>query len=281
MFEIEILAPLGKFEDLRDIEEAGADAVYAGINGFSSRPASVDLSVEEMREATMYMHARGKKIYAALNACVSNNDIDRFVCVAKKMDKIGVDAVIVSDYGVLKALENQLMHTKLHASTLLGVYNSETVKVLRDMGVSRVVISSDLFIEEIADIMWNVPDMEYEVIAAGGICFQCNRQCKLPHGVWNGEYQVKCQKKFVLKRGNEILGEANPIGAPQIRLYSALGIYASMGIQSFKIEGRTNSVGVISKRVEELCDAKFYWNEHKKDKQGYLHYISRYLEGRK
>lgn len=278
---MEILAPLGKLEYLDKIIESGADAVYAGVSGLSSRPESADLSIEEFKQAIRYAHSKGCKVYAALNACIPQRKISDAVLIAEKLDRMGADAIILAEYGIIPILAEQLNHSKIHASTLLGVYNSETIELLKRYGVSRIVLSSDMFIDEMAELIRRNNDVEYEIIAAGGICYQCNRQCRLPHGIWNGQYHVACQNQYELLEEGEKVGVAHKIGAPSVRLYTALGLYCAMGISSFKIEGRTNRSEDVCQRIDELNGARGFLNTRQKEMAGYLHYVSRYLEGLK
>ena len=276
---MEILAPLGKIEYLNEIVEAGADAVYAGISGLSSRPRSADLTLDEFKWAIQYCHNSGKKIYVAFNACISDKNIDEILKYAQILDTYGVDAIIAADYGLVAVLANKLKYSKIHASTLLGVYNSQSIKILDNLGVNRIILSSDLYLSEISELIRKNSDMEYEIIAAGGICFQCNRQCRLTHGMSDGEYKVACQNPYVLLENGKMIGRAKGIGAPQIRLYATLGLYQAIGISSFKIEGRTNKLKDVCQRIQELVAAEEFLKNRENETAGYLHYISRYLEG--
>ena len=199
---------------------------------------------------------------------------------AQILDSFGVDAVIAADYGLVAALANCLQNSKIHASTLLGVYNSQSIKILNNLWVKRIILSSDLFLDEISELIRQNPGMEYEIIAAGGICFQCNRQCRLTHGMSRGEYKVACQNPYVLLENGKMIGRAKGIGAPQIRLYATLGLYQAIGISSFKIEGRTNKLEDVCRRIQELVAAEEFLRNRENETAGYLHYVSRYLEGK-
>lgn len=276
---MEILAPLGKLENLAPLIEAGANAVYAGAGGLSSRPEAFDLTIQEFDQAVQYAHSKGCKVYAAINACLSDDSLIKATALAEDLDKARVDAVIAADYGMISMLADRLKYSEIHASTLLGVYNSQTVDILRRFNVKRIVLSSDLLANEIAELIKKNNDMEYEIIAAGGICFQCNRQCRLPHGIWESQYHVACQSEYRLLRNGKSAGKTYRIGAPTVRLYTALGLYAAMGITSYKIEGRTNKLEDICKRVKELEMARRFIENRTNEIPGYLHYISRYAEG--
>lgn len=181
MATYEALAPLGRLESLSDILAAGADAVYAGLYGFSSRPSDADLSLEQLESARELTAKRGVKLYVAVNSFIGHTQMDALLRQLEIVEQLGADAVILGDWGVLQAARSALKTTRLHASTLLGVYNSETVSILKGLGVDRIVLSTALYIEEIHSLLRQAPDIEYEIIASGGICRNDNRQCELPH----------------------------------------------------------------------------------------------------
>lgn len=276
---MEILAPLGKLKYLEKIISSGADAVYAGVKGFSSRPEFSDLTIEEIGELVKIAHSKGCRVYVALNACIPERRVAQLIEIAERLDQMEVDALILAEFGIISILAERLNHSEIHASTLLGVYNSKTIELLKKYHVKRVVLSSDLFVDEIGELIRRSGDMEYEIIAAGGICFQCNRQCRLIHGMDKGNYHVACQNEYELLKNGVPIGAAHRIGAPSARLYLSLGMYYAMGINSFKIEGRTNNLEDVCHRIIELDKARKFVEEHENHIPGCLHYISRYLEG--
>ena len=145
------------------------------------------------------------------------------------LDDMGADALILSDYGLMRRAVQLVRRAEVHASTLAGVYNAEDVKMLRDMGVKRVILSSDLFVDEIVDIIDRVPELDYEIVADGGICFNSNRQCLLPHVGQKECYQVYCQKEYELVKDGEKMGRAKRIGNPPGKIHHTMGIYLGHG----------------------------------------------------
>ena len=271
----EVLAPAGRTSDIMPLIEAGADAIYVGLSGYSARPKSSDFSLDDIEESLSLTKKYGRKLYVAANANVENEEIFKLCNEVALLDRMGVDAVILSDYGLINRLSEIVANTKIHASTLAGVYNSEDVKMLRDMGVSRIILSSDLFVDEIVDIIDSVPGMEYEIVADGGICFNSNRQCLLPHTGTGVCYSVYCQKEYSLLRDGEFLCKAKRIGNNPGKIHRTMGIYLGMGVSSFKIEGRTNSFDYILDRVKDVIASKKFFEKHQNEIAGMMHYIRR------
>lgn len=239
MKEYEILAPAGNLEDLKLMVREGADAVYVGLAGFSSRPGSADLSIEEIREAVQICHRQGVSLYMAVNANVGQEQMEGLIAQILAADAMGVDAVILSEFGLVQHLSGRLKHAAMHASTLMGVYNAETVRLLKCLGVTRIIFYANLYFDEMAKIISAVPDMEYELVAEGGTCFNDIRMCRIPHGVQEGEQILFCRKPFLLEEDGKVIGEAKPISEPPTRTAEIAGLFLAIGICSFKIEGRT------------------------------------------
>lgn len=263
----EVLAPAGEIDAILPLIEAGADAIYVGLKGFSSRPSNADLSLDEIKTAVDICHSNNTRLHVAINAGIQNDDINVIQSNLLSLEKYGVDAVILSDWGMLYKSTQLLTKTEVHASTLLGVYNAKTVNLLKDMGVNRVVLSTNLYIDEIIAIMNAEPDMEYEIVADGGICFNDNRICELPHYLKENDYCVGCKDEYY--RNDDIVS----IGSKSISLSEIVQIFVELGIFSYKIEGRTVPYKYIVSHTKKLSEA-LKNTEVKKDTSS-LHYFKR------
>ena len=263
----EVLAPAGEIDAILPLIEAGADAIYVGLKGFSFRPSNADLSLDEIKTAVDICHSNNTRLHVAINAGIKNDDINVIQSNLLSLEKYGVDAVILSDWGMLYRATQWLNETEVHASTLLGVYNAKTVSILKEMGVNRVVLSTNLYIDEIIAIMNAEPDMEYEIVADGGICFNDNRICELPHYLKEDEYCVGCKDEYY--RNDEIVS----IGSKSISLSEIVQIFVELGIFSYKIEGRTVPYKYIVPHTKKLSEA-LKSTEVKKDTSS-LHYFKR------
>lgn len=270
-----VLAPAGRMSDIAPLIEVGADAIYVGLSGYSARPRSSDFTVDEVMEALEVVHKAKRKLFVAVNANVPGERYEELAESIKTLDAAGVDAVIISDYGLIHYLSKIIVNMEIHVSTLAGVYNYRDVEMLKEMGVKRIILSSDLFVDEMVDMIDHVPDLDYEIVADGGICFNSNRQCQLPHVGQKEQYTVFCQMDYELYKDEERLGPAKRIGNCPGKLHRTMGIYLGMGIKSFKIEGRTNAFSYILQRVKSVVDSKKFTLENDRDIPGMMHYIRR------
>lgn len=269
--DIEILAPLGDVSYTEKLIKAGANALYAGLKNFSSRPSFSDLTMDEVEMAKEICHRNHVKLYVAINACISHVNQDEVKDAIVALDSIGIDAIILSDFGMIEYAGNIVKNCAIHASTLLGVYNTQTVMVLKNMGVKRIIFSTNLYLDEMSKMVESNPDLEYEFVAAGGICFNDNKQCELPHIYQNGMYDVFCRKEYSLIDNGSVKA-ARTIAGEHIASAEIARLYIELGIKSFKIEGRTESVEKITGMIENFrqnLDTITY------DKAAYGHYINR------
>ncbi|MGN1417974.1 MAG: peptidase U32 family protein [Acutalibacteraceae bacterium] len=239
MKKYEILAPAGSIDDLKLMIQEGADAVYIGLKGYSSRPNNADFALEQIQQAVTLCHAAGVLLYVAINANVGQDQMELLIEQIFEIDRMGADAVILSEFGLIQYFSGKLKHARMHASTLMGVYNTQTVGLLKEMGVTRIIFYANLYFDEMAKIISAYPDLEYELVAEGGTCFNDIRQCRIAHGVHNGEHILFCRKPFVLQENAKTIGDAKPISEPPTRTAQIAGLFLAIGIYSFKIEGRT------------------------------------------
>lgn len=272
MKKYELLAPAGSPEAVEPLIATGADAVYVGLAGYSSRPRSADLDMNEIAHATKLCHDRGVRLHVAANSCISDDAAEGLIRNIKELDSVGVDAVIIADWGILARACEMVRHAEIHASTLLGVYNTATVRFLKELGVRRVVFSTNIYFDEMASTINSVPDMEYEAVADGGICFNDNRICELPHANDGEKYQVFCRLPYELKSGGTSR-PANPIASRQITSAEVIDLYMELGITSFKIEGRTVDYLKILPRVQRLRAALDDAVQRSRDNSSTLHYV--------
>ncbi|MBQ9498187.1 MAG: U32 family peptidase, partial [Selenomonadaceae bacterium] len=167
MIKPELLAPAGNFEKLQAALIYGADAVYFGGKNFSLRAFGDNFTREEILKAVEFTHARGKKIYAAVNVFAHNADLNALADYLKFLEGAGVDAVLISDLGVLSlARETNL---KIHVSTQANVTNLAAAKFFHELGASRIVLARELTREEILAIK-NSCAAELEIFVHGAMC---------------------------------------------------------------------------------------------------------------
>ncbi len=274
MQKYEILAPVGNYIEINTILSEIPDAIYVGMKGATSRPARTDFTNEEIKSAIKLCHAKDIGIYVAVNSNILNDSFNSQLDSILELDEAGVDAFIIADYGLISTLSNKLKKAEIHASTLLGVYNIETVRLLKSYGVKRIIFYANLYLDEMIKIISSFPELDYELVAEGGTCFNDIRQCRLPHIVSENEHILTCRSGCILFDDNGLPRKGKMIAEHPCRVAEVIGIYMAAGINSFKIEGRTVPA---TQRVSHIRDLK---NNIKRFENGqplnsYLHYIAR------
>ena len=178
MNKIELLSPVGDFECLKAAVQNGADAVYLGASSFSARASAANFNLDELETAIDYAHLRGVKVYLALNTLIKNDEFDDAFVLAKRAYKLGIDALIVQDYGLCSTLLKTLPDLPIHASTQMSIHNLEGAKEVEDLGFKRVVLSRECSLSELEYIKSN-SNIELEVFIHGALCVSYSGQCLL------------------------------------------------------------------------------------------------------
>lgn len=233
----------------------GADAVYLAGTEFGMRASAGNFDEENMRRAVELCHEKGVPVHVACNTLPRENEINRLPTYLELLQDIGVDALIVADLGVISMAKKYAPNTELHISTQLGVVNSETCKMIFDMGASRAVLARELSLNEIRDIRANSPkELELEAFVHGAMCVSFSGRCLLSNYLTNrdanrGECAQPCRWKYHLveeKRPNEYfeISEDNGtyiMNSNDMCMIEHLPELIDAGITSLKIEGRMKS----------------------------------------
>ncbi|HBT16297.1 MAG TPA: peptidase U32, partial [Firmicutes bacterium] len=175
----ELLIPAGNLEKLRTAVLYGADAVYTGVEGLSLRAKQAEFTMADLAEGVREAHHQKVKVYAALNIFAQNSDLQLVTARIGDLAEIGVDAVIVSDPGILRIVRKTKPHLPVHLSTQANTTNSEAVRFWKEQGVSRIVLARELNLEEIARIAAEVPQIELELFIHGAMCMAYSGRCFL------------------------------------------------------------------------------------------------------
>ncbi len=264
MRNIELLMPAGNLEKLEYAVKYGANAVYLGVVDFSLRAMRKGeiITLENLKQAVDLAHKLGAKAYLTLNIFAFNNDIKNLESCIEKIKDANPDAILVSDFGILRLLKKYMPDTELHISTQTNILNYECVKFWQDMGASRVVLARELSIPEITEIKNKVPDMEIECFVHGSQCVSFSGRCLLSDYFTNGERKANsgncsqpCRWSYKLveetrpgqyyeinqdARGSHILSPKD------LCLVEYLKQMIDAGVDSFKVEGRTKSLYYVS-----------------------------------
>ena len=260
----ELLLPAGSKEKLNYAIQYGADAVYLGMVDFSLRAMRKGelITLNNLKDCIDLAHSYGKKVYLTLNIFAYNNDIDQMIECAEKINEANPDAILFSDFGVYNVIKKYMSEIPIHVSTQTNILNYEAVKFWQDMGATRVVLSRDLSLKQIEEIKNKVPEMELEVFVHGAQCVSFSGRCLISDYMTKGERKANhgncsqsCRWSYKLleetregeyydisetERGTHILSPKD------LALINYLPELIDIGIDSFKIEGRTKSLYYVS-----------------------------------
>ncbi len=252
MKKVELLAPAGNFSKLKTALYYGADAVYVGGKNFSLRAFSDNFSDEELKNAVDYTHKFGKKIYVTVNVYAKNSDFSAIEKYLVYLYEIGVDAVIVSDPGVIYVAKKVAPNLELHLSTQANTQNLYSSKFWEELGVKRIVLARELSLSEIKEISSSLQTAELEAFIHGAMCISYSGRCLLSGYLTGrdsnrGECVQACRWNYAVKEVGKD-GEYYPIeedergtyilNSKDLNLLDYIDEMISAGVASFKIEGR-------------------------------------------
>ena len=235
---LEILSPAGSPEGVVAAVQNGADAVYLGFGDYNARRNAHNFTEEDFAKAAEFCRIRGVKVYVTLNTLISDRELPGVVEQAKRASRLGADAILVQDLGVMRALRKAVPYMPLHASTQMSIHNLEGAKLAAAMGLSRVVLSRELSREEIAYICQNAP-IEVEVFAHGALCMCYSGQCYMSAVIGRrsgnrGLCAQPCRLPYsTVGRGNDY-----PLSLKDSCLIQHLHDLETCGVKCLKIEGR-------------------------------------------
>ena len=172
----ELLAPAGDLEAGYAALFYGADAVYLGLKRFSARATAANFDESELNEFVGFAHGRGKKVYAAVNTLVEEDELTELLKSLDICSRCRVDAVILQDFGAARIVREKYPELELHASTQMAVHNKEGALALKKLGFSRVVLARELSLAEIKDIA-SIPGLETEAFIHGALCYSYSGMC--------------------------------------------------------------------------------------------------------
>lgn len=264
MQNVELLLPAGNLEKLKYAVKYGADAVYLGVVDFSLRAMRKGeiITLQNLKSAVDLAHSLGAKAYLTLNIFAFNRDIKHLEECMEIIKDSNPDAILVSDFGVLRLLKKYMPDVELHISTQTNILNYECVKFWQDMGAKRVVLARELSIPEIAEIKHQVPDMEVECFIHGSQCVSFSGRCLLSDYFTNGERKANsgncsqpCRWSYKLVEStrpgqyyeiNQDEHGSHILSPKDLCLVKHLKEMIDAGVDSFKVEGRTKSLYYVS-----------------------------------
>ena len=257
MRDIELLAPAGSFETALAAFQAGADAVYLGLDAFSARAEAVNLSVAQLRDLLAWARPRGRKVYVTFNTVIDDADLPAAVERLALLEELRPDGLIVQDLGVARLVRTHFPALPLHASTQLVAHNLEGVLALKELGFTRVVLARELSLEEIRAITSRC-GTEIEVFVHGALCYSLSGLCLFSAMEKNrsgnrGKCAYCCRLSYTDDSGAKTL----PFSMRDLRLDDCLDALKDAGVASLKIEGRMKTplyVASVTSHYRQLLD---------------------------
>jgi len=254
--KIELLSPAGDMERLNMALTYGADAVYLAGQEFGMRTSSSNFSIEQLHKAVQKAHKKNVPVYLTCNTLPHNDEIGRLPAFLEAVKAAGVDAVIVTDLGVLNLAKKYAPDIEIHVSTQAGIVNYAMANALYDMGAKRVVLARELTLEDIAEIRAKVPaGLDIEAFVHGAMCMAFSGRCLLSSYLTNrdanrGDCCQSCRWNYALvekKRPGEQMDiieddEGTYIfNSRDMCMIEHIPELVKAGITSLKIEGRAKS----------------------------------------
>jgi putative protease len=197
---VELLSPARDFTSLNTAIKNGADSVYLGIEGYNLRAHSRQFKLEDLKSAVQIAHDNDVQLYVCTNTVMKDDDIISLKKIMPEIEASGADAIIASDLGVLSIAREHAL--KVHMSVQANISNTESLKLLKDLGVSRVILSRELSLDDIRRIKVESP-LEIEVFVHGAMCMAISGRCFLSSQLYQkdancGECIQPCQEKWLL-----------------------------------------------------------------------------------
>ena len=272
---IELLAPAGSMEKMRYAIHFGADAVYAGVPDLSMRARINNFTEKNLAEATTFAHSKGKKIYITLNIYAHNVHLKSLERHIKLLRNLKVDALIISDPGIVYLVKRIAPEMEIHLSTQANTTNWMAAKFWYEQGIKRIVLAREVTLEDIREIHAKVPKLELEYFVHGAMCMSYSGRCILSKWMTGtsanlGDCSQPCRWGYTQKSPNEQVEEGVKVmevedirgehaleleedrhgtyffNSKDLNLMQHLRELKDAGVMSFKIEGRNKSVSYVA-----------------------------------
>jgi len=275
MIKPELLAPAGNLENLKMAIMYGADAVYLGGLNYGLRARAKNFTIEQLEEGIKFAHDRGKRIYITINIVAHNEDLEGLPEYLITLQGLDVDAVILSDPGILEIVKQNIPGMEIHLSTQANTTNYAAVNFWYEQGVKRVILARELSLTEINEIAKkSSPEIKLETFVHGAMCISYSGRCLLSNYLINrdanrGDCAHSCRWKYYLMEETRP-GEYLPVyedekgtyffNSKDLCMIEHIPSLIKAGISAIKIEGRMKGsyyVGAVvkayRKQIDEYC----------------------------
>lgn len=268
MQKVELLSPAGNYECMVAAVQAGCNAVYLSGKAFGARSFAGNFDNEELLKAINYCHLHQVKVYVTVNTIVLESEFKELNNYLKFLSDINVDAVIVQDLGVLRFIKKNYPTLEVHASTQMNVFNKNGALILKQLGVSRVVLARETDIDTVKEI--SNTGIETEIFIHGALCFSSSGNCLMSSVIGRrsgnrGKCAQPCRKLYSIYEDDILIEENKSIlSTKDLMTLDHLNVILESEVCSLKIEGRMKSpeyVYTVTKAYRDAIDE--YYKHHK------------------
>lgn len=284
----ELLSPAGNLEKLQAAVRFGADAVYVGAGPYSLRTHQSAFSIQDLKTGIEFAHQHNVKLYLAMNIFAFDDDFAGMVEYLEQAVPLGIDAIIISDPGLLALVHKKYPQLKIHLSTQANTLNAEAVRFWQAQGVKRIVLGRELNLAQVKKIKEAVPSMEIELFVHGAMCMSFSGRCLLSKFMTDrsanrGECSHPCRWQYQMKEkerpDEEFTIEEDQRGtyvmnSKDLCMIEHIPELIEAGVDSFKIEGRMKSVyyvALVTKVYREVIEGKRSVVEGKRELENVSH----------
>lgn len=257
----ELLSPAGNFDMLYQAIHNGADAIYLAGHNYGARKYAQNFSKEELKQAVSYSHLYNVKVYVTVNTMIYEEEVPNFLDYVSFLEDIQVDALIISDIGMINLIHNTYPNIELHASTQCHIHNEESVLYYKNLGVTRVVLARETSLSTFKKLP---TDIEKEIFIHGALCICYSGCCLFSSMTTNrsgnrGSCTAPCRKPYTLIENNKKINLEGkyPLSTKDLNTTSKIKEILDASPTCLKIEGRMKSpeyVGYVTKIYRQLID---------------------------
>ena len=256
----ELLAPVGNMNHLKLAVYNGASSIYLSGKEFGARKFAQNFTLEEIREAVNFAHLYNVKVYVTVNILIKESELETVIDYIIELYKIGVDAILVQDIGLIKIIREILPNFKIHASTQMNIHNKKDIDWAKSQGIKRIVLSRELSLSEVKEITKyaHQNNMECEIFAHGALCYSYSGCCLISSYIGGrsgnrGRCAQPCRQEYSLNFENGPLLDENFLKESESKYLLSpkdLSLYEELNkilfCDSLKIEGRMRSEEYVS-----------------------------------
>lgn len=260
--KVELLAPAGNMEIFKSVVNANCDAIYLGGKSLNMRMMrkGYNFSNEEIKEALDLAHEQDKKIYITVNNMMNDSEVDEAIEYLRYLNDIKVDGLIVQDLGILQICkENNFNNFEIHSSVMMNVHNIEFVNALKELGVTRVVLSREMDLKT-AKALQIATGVETEYFMHGDMCTVNGANCYyssvvLGNSSNRGRCFKPCRWAYTIKKDGYSYPSEYPLAAKDMYMYEHIPELIEANITSFKVEGRMRDTDFIVNLINTYGEA--------------------------